>query len=178
MVAAFLRAEITSSRFGGAVTDALEREGLDRRVIDHPDVTDLAACAARRRVLARYRGYPDRGVFTGLPRDTRWQWTGLTIDELLRVRYLNWDYWLEVSGGTRLPADAISRIGHGPIYRDLVAAIAAGTMPPEIIVVGRAGGRDLVVLEGHVRLTALVMAAALLPAQIRVLLGTSHHMDK
>ena len=64
------------------------------------------------------------------------------------------------------------------MYQDLVASISAGRMPPEIIVVSRPGGSDLVVLEGHVRLTALVMAAAVLPPQIRVLLGTSPRMDK
>lgn len=43
---------------------------------------------------------------------------------------------------------------------------------------GRPGGHDLVVLEGHVRLTALVIAAEHLPAELTVLLGTSPTMRK
>ena len=178
MVAAFLRAEVDSARFGPQVLAALARHGLDRSLLERPDTGDPAANAARRRVLAAYRGYPDRDVFTGLPADTRWQWVALSRQELLGVRYLDWDYWLEVTGGTRRPVDAIPRIGHGAIYRELAAAIAAGRLPPALILVGRPGGRDLVVLEGHVRLTALVMAAEHLPAELTVLLGTAPTMRK
>lgn len=53
-------------------------------------------------------------MFTGLPADTVWQWVALTRQELLGVRYVDWEYWLEVSGGTRRPVDAIPRIGHSP----------------------------------------------------------------
>jgi hypothetical protein len=178
MVAAFLRAELGSPRFGRQVLAALAQEGLDRSATQQPDTGDAAANAARRRVLAAYRGYPDREVFTDLPADTVWQWVALTPKELLGVRYLDWDYWLEVTGGTRRPVDAIPRIGHSPNCQQLAAEITAGRLPPELILVGRSGGRDLVVLEGHVRLTALVMAVEHLPTELTVLLGTSPTMRK
>jgi hypothetical protein len=94
------------------------------------------------------------------------------------VRYLDWDYWVEVTAGTRRSVDAIPRIGHSPNCRELAAEVAAGQLPPELILVGRPGGRDLVVLEGHVRLTALVMAVEHLPAELTVLLGTAPTMTK
>jgi hypothetical protein len=90
MVAGFLRAEVGSQRFGPQVLAALAHEGLDRSVLQRPDTTDSAADAARRRVLAAYRGYPDREVFTDLPADTVWQWVALTRRELPGVRYLDW----------------------------------------------------------------------------------------
>jgi hypothetical protein len=178
MVAAFLRAEVGSPRFGPQVLAALAHEGLDPSVLQQPDTSDSAANAPRRRVLASYRGYPDRAVFTGLPADTVWQWVTLTRRELLSVRYIDWDYWLEVTAGTRRPVDAIARIGHSPNCKELAAEITAGRLPPELILVGRPGGHDLVVLEGHVRLTALVMAVEHLPAEVTVLLGTAPTMRK
>jgi len=155
MVAAFLRAEAGSPRFGPQVLAALAHEGLDRSMLEQPDTSDSAANAVRRRVLAAYRSYPERAVFTGLPADTVWQWVALTRRELLSVRYIDWDYWLEVTAGARRPVDAIARIGHSRNFQELAAEIAAGRLPPELILVGRPGGDDLVVLEGHVRLTAL-----------------------
>jgi hypothetical protein len=178
MVAAFLRAEVGPPRFGPEVLAALAHEGLDRSLLQQPDTSDLAANAARRRVLAAYRGYPDRAVFTGLPADTVWQWVTLTRQELLAVRYIDWGYWLKVTAGTRRPVDAIPRIGHSPSCQQLAAEITAERLPPELILVGRPGGHDLVVLEGHVRLTALVMAVEHLPAEVTVLLGTAPTMRK
>lgn len=178
MVAAFLRAEVGSPRFGPEVLAALAHEGLDRSLLQQPDTSDLAANAARRRVLAAYRGYPDRAVFTGLPADTVWQWVTLTRQELLAVRYIDWGYWLKVTAGTRRPVDAIPRIGHSPSCQQLAAEITAGRLPPELILVGRPGGNDLVVLEGHVRLTALVMVVEHLPTEVTVLLGTAPTMRK
>jgi hypothetical protein len=97
---------------------------------------------------------------------------------LLWVRHIDWDYWLEVTAGTRRPVDAIARIGHSPNFQQLAAEITAGRLPPELILVGRPGGHDLVVLEGHVRLTSLVMAVEHLPAELTVLLGTAPTMRK
>jgi hypothetical protein len=178
MVAAFLRAKVGSPRFGPKLLAALAHQGLDRSVLQQPDTGDAVANAARCHILAAYRGYPDREVFTDLPADTVWQWVTLTPKELLGVRYIDWDYWLEVTGGTRRPVDAIPRIGHSPNCRELAAEITAGRLPPELIIVGRPGGQDLVVLEGHVRLTTLVMAVQYLPAELTVLLGTSPTMRK
>jgi hypothetical protein len=178
MVAAFLRAELGSSRYGGQVVAALEAERLDRSQVEHPCTADAVANAARRRVLAAYRDYPDGGVFTDLPADTEWRWAALGREELLEVRYLNWDYWIEVSGGTRRPLDAIPRIGDSPIYREIAAAVAAGRLPPALILIGRPPGIDLVVLEGHVRLTALTMAVQHLPPELEVLVGLAPAMDK
>jgi hypothetical protein len=178
IVATFLRAELDSSRYAGQVLAALDAERLDRSQVERPDTSDPVANAARRRVLAAYRDYPDDGVFIGLPADTEWQWAALGPAELLQVRYINWDYWIEVSGGTRRPLDAIPRVGDSPIYREIAAAVAAGRLPPALILIGRPPGIDLVVLEGHVRLTALTMAVEHLPPELTVLVGLAPAMDK
>jgi hypothetical protein len=57
MVAAFLRAELDSPRFSPSLRAALADAGLDPSIVRRPDTGDPAANAARRRVLAAYRGY-------------------------------------------------------------------------------------------------------------------------
>jgi hypothetical protein len=184
MVLAFLRAEIESSRFAGDVLGALFDLGLDRTLIDDADLGDAAANLSRRQVLEDHRGPrrgPGAGLFGGFPDDVSWSWAALTHPELADIRYIHWDYWLEVSGGTRRPADAIARMR--PEWdvpedeiREIADAVARGSMPPEIVVVGVPPGRGLVVLEGHVRLTGLLLRPKLLPSEVKVLLGTSRRI--
>jgi hypothetical protein len=184
MVLAFLRAEIQSSRFAGDVLTALAGRGLDRALVDRADLNDVAANLRRREILEVHRGPrrgPGAGVFHGFPDDVSWSWAALTPAEVADIRYINWEYWLEVSGGTRRPADAIARMRRawdvpGLDVREIADAVAAGSMPPEIVVVGRPPGRDLVVLEGHVRLTGLLLRPERLPAEVKVLLGTSQRI--
>jgi hypothetical protein len=181
MVLAFLRAEIESSRFAGDLLALLARRGLDRTIVDQADLSDAEANFRRREVLEEHRGPrrgPGAGVFNGFPDDVSWSWAALNPAELADVRYIHWDYWLEVSGGTRRPADAIARMRHqwdapGDEVREVADALARGSMPLEIVVVGLPAGRDLVVLEGHVRLTGLLLRPEQLPPEVRVLLGTS-----
>jgi hypothetical protein len=181
MVLAFLRAELASARFADDVLAALARVGLDRTLVDRADLNDAEGNRRRREVLEDHRGPrrgPAAGVFGGFPDDVSWSWAALTAEELADVRYIHWDYWLEVSGGTRRPADAIARMRRewddpSDEVRQIADAVARGSLPPEIIVVGRPPGRDLVVLEGHVRLTGLLLRPEQLPSEVKVLLGTS-----
>src|SRR5919198_3644488 len=108
MIATFLRAELDSAgRFAGAVADALRRHGADPRVITSPSLEQDEENGLRRRILDEARGYSRReGLFAGFPGDVRWQRVALTRAELAAVRYIDYDYWVELSGGTRLPADA------------------------------------------------------------------------
>jgi hypothetical protein len=181
MVLSFLRAEVESSRFSGDLLAALASLGLDRTLVDRADPRDVEANLSRRRVLEQYRGPrrgPGAGIFGGFPDDISWSWAMLTPEELGEVRYIHWDYWLEVSGGTRRPADAIARMrgewdAQGDDVREIADALGRGVMPHEIVVVGPPSGERLVVLEGHVRLTGLLLRPDQLPSEIRVLLGTS-----
>lgn len=150
VVAAFLRAELGSERFGAQVREAL---GGDRLPAD-PD--------ARRRALHVYRGEYLGGIFE---RVTTWWRAELEPDEVLAIRYIAWDYWLDLTNGTRLPADGAARWradGGDDRYR-------AGAEP--LIVVRAAPADHLCVIEGHVRLTALAMHPDAIPPTLEILLG-------
>jgi hypothetical protein len=162
-VAAFLQGEIDSERFGASVRDALARAGADEAVVREPDLADTVANALRRDVLVSYRG-PGRYLGDWFD-ELEWSRVALEPDEVLAVRYIAWDYWLEVTGGTRLPLDGAAyyqRRGEDDRY-------VAGGAP---LIAARADrSSHLVLLEGHGRLTALAMHPEEMPRPLEILLG-------
>jgi hypothetical protein len=184
MVATFLAAEVTSERYGPRIRDILTRLGQPLSIVQHPDTRDQAANAVRRQVLAAYRDYPAGDVFTGMPADVRWHYAALTPAELATVRYIDYPYWTDFSGGTRLAADGARRLGPwqhlppGTIYRQIAENLRDGKVPPAIILLGEPGPANLIVIEGHKRLTGLLLCPQWLPAELDVLLGITASHDK
>ena len=166
---------------------ALERNALPERVVTAPNLDDDAENQARWRLLTQHRGYGTRiELFDGFPDDVRWQWMAITPAELARVRYIDYDYWVELSGGTRLAADAAPRIRAAVapfgVPSDwalgMAQEVAAGARFPPLILVTTGAGGDLVVLEGHARLTAFMLARDSLPPELEVLVGSSPAMTR
>jgi hypothetical protein len=160
MVALFLRTELPSDRWRDELEALLERAGLPERVVTNPDLVKDAENQARLRLLTEHRGYGTRtDFFEGFPCNVHWQWTAITASELARVRFIDYDYWIELSGGTRLAVDAARRIRAGVapfgVPNDgvlrMAQAVADGARFPPLILLTTGTGGDLVVLEGHVR---------------------------
>jgi len=158
VIASFLRAELASERFGDAVRAVVS----DERLITRADVRDSVANELRRRALHAHRGEYLGDLFD---RVTAWWDAELEPAEVPEIRYIAWDYWLDVTGGTRLPRDAAERwLAEGSDDRYRPGA--------EPLIVIRAGASDhLCVVEGHVRLTALAMSPESIPPRLSVLLG-------
>jgi len=149
----FVLAERDSTRYGERVRGLLEAHGADYRA-----------------VLAEYRSYGrDDNVFSGFPDDVRWYRARLAKEELLEILYINWDWWLTVTNRSRRPLDAA--VSHRGDAGDEAIARAAAANPPLIAV--RAPGSYLVLLEGHVRLTAYAAFAEHLPDELEIYLGES-----
>jgi hypothetical protein len=187
MVALFLRTELPAARSRDDLRALLERACLAERVVTDPDLGDDAENQARLRLLTRHRGCGTRTeLFDGFPYDVRWQWMAITPAELARVRYIDYDYWVELSGGTRLAVDAAQRIRAGVapfgVPSDwalgMARAVAGGARFLPLILVTTGPGGGLVVLEGHVRLTAFMLARDRLPAELEVLVGSSPAMTR
>lgn len=184
MIACFLRGELSSERFGEAVRSGLVAGGWSEHLLTDPDLRDAEANAARRTLLAATRGYGEnRDLFAGFPAGVTWTWAALTAGELATVRYVDYSYWVELSGGSRLPSDAAERIGAGmrafdvlnePFVR-VARAITAGEQFPPLILVGERHD-DLVCLEGHLRLTAHALAG--FPVGVECLVGTAPDMGR
>ena len=58
----------------------------------------------------------------------------------------------------------------------LARALRSGITLPELIVVSAGKNSGIVVLEGHVRLTAYALVPEAVPAELPVILGTSYDM--
>ena len=164
VLACFVHAELDSPRYGKTVRKLIERVGDNPRVI-----------------LSSYRAWPDQGLFYGFPKRVEWARAALTPDEVLDIRYINWDWWLTVSGGSRSPREAarLTRASSGEATveeEDELVARGAGTNP-ELIAV-RAPGSYLVVLEGHVRLTSYALFPEYLPGELEIYLGESPQMPE
>ena len=153
MVALFLRTELTSDRWNKDLRALAERAGLPDRVITTPDLGDDAENQARLQLLTEHRGYGTRTeVFERFPEQVFWQWMAITPAELAEVRYIEYDYWVELSGGTRLAVDAAARVRAGVapfgVPNDgmlkMAQAVAAGAwFPPLILVTTGLVGHDL-----------------------------------
>jgi len=187
MVAVFLRTELPAARTRDSIRALLERDGLPEHIITVPDLDDDAANQARMRLLTDHRGYGTRTeLFDGFPDDVRWQWMAITSAELARVRFIDYDYWVELSGGTRLAVDAAPRVRAGVapfgVSSDwalgMAQEVARGARFPPLILVTTSPAAQVVVLEGHARLTAFMLARDRLPPELEVLVGSSPVMTR
>jgi hypothetical protein len=185
MVALFLRTELPAARFRDKLLALMDQAGLPERLVTAPNLDDPAENRAREQLLTQHREYGTRaGLFEGLPYDVCWEWMAITPAELATVRYIDYDYWVELSGGTRLPVDAAPRIrarvtpfGVSSDWAlGMAQAVADGARFPPLILVTTGPSGDLVVLEGHARLTAYMLGPDRLPPELEVLLGTSPDM--
>jgi hypothetical protein len=182
MVALFLRSELGSVRWGDTIRDTLAELSLPLDLVADADTDDPAANQRRAAVLGAFRGYrQDRSLFEDYPADVQWRWVLLEHDDLDRLKYIDYSYWNELTRGSRRPRDAVSTIVSGEmIYGvsnrpaiDGAAAVRSGTVFEPVILVATDPASELVILEGHSRVTAYALAGQERPRQIRALLGIS-----
>jgi hypothetical protein len=184
MVAVFLRGELDSSRYRETLRGFLARDRRDEGVLRRPDLDDREANRYRSGLLEEYRAYERRdGLFGGFPRQVDWFRAVLSRDEVLDVLYINWDWWLTISDGTRRPREAARRIRAGLVpgstveeHEPLAAALRGSARPPELIVATTPAHSPLALVEGHFRLTAYALFPEYVPDELEILLGVSDRM--
>jgi hypothetical protein len=154
------------------------RKATEAEVLEEFWAAELADVArwTHAEVEERQRQWRERdGLFGGLPDGIEWERVALTPDEVLAILYIDWDWWLTVSNGTRLATVAAELQGRDDGDR---AIAAAGATNPELVVVTDPQRSKLVLLEGHVRLTAYAAFPENLPGELEVYLGVSPHIDE
>ena len=200
MVALFLATEYPSPRTHQHILRVLQREGWPPSIIEQPNLRDAQENAQRRNILGAYRGYGQNmdyfeglpldveyvDYFEGFPLDVQWERAMLSRQELEQVKYIEYDYWVELSSGSRLPRDAartilagdeVFGISHQGVLQ-MAEAFRAGARFPTLILVGKNRESPLVVLEGHMRLTAMLLASECLPAELKVMVGFSEQIER
>ena len=184
VIAHFLKTEITSRRWGDGIREILAKDGKSEEIITRPDTANHTENDYRLNLFDEFRGYKRRAkLFDGFPLDVSWHKALITKEELGKVLYINWDYWLEITDGTRLPKDAVTKLRNGGLdpqneqyFRGVAEALQNGTTFPEFIFVGVDERSPLVVLEGHARLTGYFLVPELIPEEMEVIVGLSPYM--
>jgi hypothetical protein len=200
MVALFLATEYPSPRTHQHILQVLQREGWPPSLIEQPNLRNGQENAQRRSILGAYRGYGQNSdyfeslpldveylnYFEGFPLDVPWEWAMLSRQELEQVKYIEDEYWVELSSGSRLPRDArkkilagdeVFEVSHQGVLQ-MAEAFRSGTRFPPLILVEKHRASPLVVLEGHMRLTAMFLVPECLPAELEVMVGFSEQIER
>jgi len=170
---AFLQAELESSRWGPHVNQALAGLGLDRSLIDAPNLNDPMDNRLRRRVLTADR--------RGLPMDVTWRRVDLEASDFETIQYMDVPNWIEFSDGTHLVsvgARNFPRYSSDKRFQDIVAIaedIRDGKRFAPLIARQHDGGH-LELIEGHFRATAYAMELYAEP--VKAFVGSSPSMKK
>jgi hypothetical protein len=174
MIAAFVGAEFDSTRFADTYRIRLGQLSADESVVRKPNLAIPDQNRVRHKLLNLVRGYPATVLFTGFPRDVTWIVAEVSIDELGECRYANHETWLKLSKNTRLVKDGAANVDSVPVTEDIggkkvsvndrikaiAQAIEGGLEPLPIISLSKKLEPPIVLLEGHSRATAHVLAAA------------------
>lgn len=186
VIVSFLRGELESSRWTQRLHELLAADGRSPTLITEPRLHDDAENAYRASLLDRHRGWLRReGLFQGFPERVDWFRAALTRDQVLAILYIDWDWWLTISAGTRRPLDAARRIRKGEVpgstaewHEPIAARLRSEDPPAELIVVAPPSLSKLVLVEGHVRLTAYALFPQYLPDSLEIFLGLSDEIER
>ena|SRR5438477_3463899 len=182
MVLAFVQAEIDSARFGPLYAAILSNSGLERSsIIDQPNLQSDRENRIRRELLTAVRGYGNRTLlFKGFPQNVTWRKVAIEAEDVGKLKYANYVTWVQLSGGSRLVIDGARRtdaIHVGENANENIKAVAddlrAGKRYPALIAVESEGG-FLILVEGHTRATAYLLAQIAQP--IEAFVGSSPQM--
>jgi hypothetical protein len=128
-------------------------------------------------------------LFEGFPEKVEWYHGVLPPDELERVRFIDYSYWNEMSGGSRRPADVLPslRAGRPPGWVtelgtswcfEFAAELATVPVVDDLIVMATPGRAKLVLLEGYSRLTAIFVGGLQRRITVRAYLGLSAEIEQ
>jgi hypothetical protein len=188
VVLAFLRGELDSHRFGNDVRKALlDAGGLG--LVERPDLVSEEENRKREHALAAARGWPDAEVFEGFPENVEWYHGVLPPDELERVRFIDYSYWNELSGGSLRPRDVVPTLQAGGLPRwltklgtdwcfEFASELATQEAVDDVIVMATPDLSELVLLEGHARLTAIFVGGLERRLTVRAYLGLSSQISQ
>ena len=187
MISIFLKGEINSKRFGLAIKKEITGLNIKEKVITNPDIFDIQENEFRKQIFSNYRDYGgNKGLFENFPKNIKWIRAQITRDELLKIKYINYDYWIELSDGSRLSTCAAKKIKEGTEvfgtsnknFLEAAEWLRQGKTFPELIIVGENINSYFVALEGHLRLTAYALTPDYIPELNTVVAGLSEKIGQ
>ena len=187
MISDFLKAEYFSERFGEVLRKLVEKHGAKSTLITKPNLKNASENKLRKQLLADHRGYgKNQKIFENFPNDVLWYKAFLTAKEVTQAKYIAYNYWIKISDGSRLAKNAVKNIQAGrTIFNEsndrffaVAKLIKKGTNFPRLIFLAQNQNSSIVILEGHVRLTAYMLVPTFLPKPLEVIIGFSENIKK
>jgi len=182
----FIMQQIGSFRFAEEMEGIIKRHGINRQIIDNPNFEDQNENELRLKLRQSFGGSDDEGhLFDNFPKNVSWKRAVISKEDLMRVKYIDYDYWIELSNGTRLVKDGTSNIIKGieifgqsnQKFWDALEALKNGAKFPEPILITKNLSSDIVVVEGHLRLTVYLLDPVYTPNEIEVVIGFSENFQ-
>lgn len=166
MILEYLRAEVSSKRFSDNIQEMMKNLTLDEKIISSADLRSDDENRKRRELLGAVRGYGrNQSMFERFPVITDWKLCSFSQNDLEKIRYIDYSYWNELSGGTHRPVDAAESIRKGICiygqsnegFSNAASYIRNGGTFPKMFFL-TADFESYVIVEGHLRMTAYAMA--------------------
>lgn len=165
MIACFLNGEILSNRFGNNLRKTIAKLKYDQRIIDYPNLDNQVENQKRKHILSEFRNYDKNdGLFKNFPTINKYVIVEFESKDLKNIRYINYDYWNELSNGTGSPLVASKNIMLGKTvfnvsnesFFDGANLLKSGVKFRPCILL-TADYNSFIVLEGHSRITCYAM---------------------
>lgn len=162
MISEYLKAEYSSSRFSENIQEAMQKLSICEKIILSPNLQNVSENRQRRELLGAFRGYGlNQSMFERFPDVTDWFLCSFSEEDIGKIRYIDYSYWNELSGGTKLPIDAVRTIHEGiSIYGqgnegfiNAASYIRNGGVFNKMFFL-TADFEKYVIVEGHMRMTA------------------------
>ena len=129
-------------------------------------------------MLGEFRGYGRKGgLFDGVDEVVSWKKVLLENGDFKKIKYIDYDYWNELSGKTGLVVDGVKNVKAGLVvfgvsnrqHWQVAEIIKKGGKFPNIVLLMDTQN-NLKLLEGHVRLTGYLLANDI-PQSIEAIVG-------
>lgn len=166
MILEYLKAEYSSDRFSEKIRETMKKLSINEKIVLSADLQNASENRQRKDLLGSVRGYGLRqGMFERFPNVTEWHLCSFSEEDLGKIRYIDYSYWNELSGGTHLPIDAARTIRKGiSIYGqsndgfiNAASYTTSGGVFPKMFFL-TADFENYVIVEGHQRMTAYAIA--------------------
>jgi len=178
MVYEFLKMEINSDRHRKSIESVLKEMQVSKDIIVNGNIISEQENTLREEILRSFRGWRNSKLFENFPIEIEWVWTEFDREDILKIMYIEYSYWNELSYYTGSPLEAAKYVLSGkPLYdmptngaiKDAQWLIKGNKFPPMIFLTDESEER-YVILEGHGRMTAYGLVPVLFQ-KVSVLLG-------
>ena len=184
MIYEFLKMEINSDRYREQIETVLKELDLSKDIITNGNIMSEKENTLRAEILKRFRGWRNEELFENFPAKIDWVWTEFDREDILKIIYIEYSYWNELSNYTGSPLEAAKYVLSGKTLYDMPTDgfiedakwLTEGNRFPPMIFLTDENESRYIILEGHCRMTAYGLVPVLFQ-NVSVLLGYCDHEE-